>query len=310
METIRQCNLCEGHDFRFFIRGRDRLHGVKGMFSLVRCHDCGLIFLDPQPSSVEMMAFYPDDYLPYAKSPEQETSWLKRLDRQFGVQQLCLPVIQTAGTRGRVLDVGCATGNFLAGMRTQGWEVWGVEPNPVAAQYAREQVGLNVETGILEDSNFPTEFFDVVTLWHVFEHVFDPRSTLDKAWRLLKPNGWLILTIPHLESPEARLFGPYWLGLDVPRHLFLYTKPVLRRYLAETGFNYARDACVTARRIGVTTSLRFWSTEWQMDEQTRRRILAIIESLPVRLLLWPYYQTLGMLKQSSFITVFARKIER
>jgi len=309
VEHVSQCNLCTGHEFQPFITGRDRSHGANGTFYLVRCVACGLVFLNPHPSPIEMMAFYPADYLPYAKPPIQETSWLKRLDRQLGIRQLCLPVIQSAGSPGRILDVGCATGSFLVGMRAYGWETWGVEPNPTTAQYARDQAGLNVKTGILEESNFSAEFFDVITLWHVFEHVFDPRSTLNEAWRLLKPNGWLILTVPHLESLEARLFGRYWLGLDIPRHLFLYTKSVLYRYLTETGFDYVRDACVTGRRIGVTTSLRFWSTDWKLGEKARQRLLAVIDSLPMRLLLWPYYQALGILKQSSFITVFARKVD-
>jgi SAM-dependent methyltransferase len=308
MERVGECNLCGSRTAFPYVSGRDRLHGLEGSFQFVRCSSCGLIYLDPRPAAGEMAHYYPEDYEPYSQSPRQEKSWLNRLDRERGIASLCGPVIRAAGARaGRVLDIGCATGNFLDGMRARGWETYGVEPSLHAAHYARERLGLDVREGTIEHVVFEPDFFDVVTLWHVLEHVFDPAATLREAARILKPGGWIILTVPHLESWEAAWFGRYWLGLDMPRHLFLFTRPVLRRYLENSGFCYVRDACITGKHTGVITSLRFWSTDWHVSENVRQRALALVQSKFTRLLTFPYYKLAGLLKQGSFITVFARK---
>jgi SAM-dependent methyltransferase len=283
------------------------MHGLAGDFTLRQCALCGLICLDPRPTAEAIARFYPEDYLAFQSAPGEEPSRLKQLDRRTGIEQLCRPIVQLAGPRGRILDVGCATGNFLDGMRTRGWETWGVEPSAYAARYAREHLRLDVREGTLEQAGFTGEFFDVITLWHVFEHVYDPQATLAEAARILKPGGWVSLTVPNLESWEARLMGRYWLGWDIPRHLFLYPRPVLRRYLAEAGFEQIRERCITGKRIGLTVSLKFWATDWRLSESVRRRILALADSLFLRALIWPYYQFAALVNQTSFITVFARR---
>jgi SAM-dependent methyltransferase len=254
-----------------------------------------------------MGRYYPETYEPFAEAPERERSWLRRLDRRRGIENLCRPVTAIAGPTGLVLDVGCATGNFLAGMRELGWETIGVEPSPHAASYAREVQGLDVHQGTLADAALPAEHVDVVTMWHVLEHVYDPKASLAEAARVLRPGGWIVITVPHLESWEARCFGRYWLGLDFPRHLYLFSRPVLRRYLAEASLAVVKEACITGRHVGLTTSLRFWSTDWPLPVTTRRRLMAAVESPAVRLPTWPYYTLAGKLGRASFLTTFARK---
>lgn len=309
MERVGLCNLCGSRRSNPYVAGQDRIHGVDGVFQLVRCTGCGLIYLDPRPRLAEMARFYPDDYASYTASSVEERSWLRRLDRKAGINSLCRAVGRVAKRPGCILDIGCATGNFLAGMRTRGWETWGVEPNHFAAGYARDQLQLDVREGTLEQATFPSGFFDVVTMWHVLEHVHDPRATLDEVSRILKPGGWLVITVPHLESWEARIFGPYWVGLDIPRHLFLFTRLVMRRYLADAGFEYAMDRCITGRHVGLITSIRFWSTDWRLAERTRQKVVGFVNSLLARILTWPYYRLTGLLKRGSFITTFARKRE-
>jgi len=146
--------------------------------------------------------------------------------------------------RGKLLDVGCGDGRFLAKMRDLGWEVTGVEPDGLAVEVARERFGLDVHRGTLEDIRFPERTFDVVTMNHVIEHVPDPVGTLEECLRVLKPGGRLVVTTPNVESLGHRLFGKRWFHLDPPRHLYLFS---------------ARSLLMCAERAGLRVT-GFWTS--------------------------------------------------
>ena len=137
--------------------------------------------------------------------------------------------------RGRLLDVGCGNGIFLATMKELGWEVAGVEPDRQAARVAREQFGLNVHVGTLEEAGFADGTFDAITMSHVVEHLADPISALRECWRVLRKGGRLVVTTPNIESLGHRLYGKAWIGLDPPRHLFLFSPPTLRTCIERSG---------------------------------------------------------------------------
>ena len=134
----------------------------------------------------------------------------------------------------RLLDVGCGSGEFLQRMRTNGWQVTGVEPDPVAAARARGS-GLEVHDGLLEDAAFPAEAFDAIVLSHVVEHVHDPTRLLHECQRVLRPGGVLVVMTPNLESVGHRRFGADWRGLEPPRHLHLFSSRSLRTCVQRAG---------------------------------------------------------------------------
>jgi SAM-dependent methyltransferase len=146
--------------------------------------------------------------------------------------------------RGRLLDVGCGNGQFLVKMRKLGWEVTGIEPDRQAVKIAREQFDLNIHKGTLEEGKFPGDIFDAVTIVHVIEHVWDPTSTLQECHRILKPSSRLVIITPNIESLGHRLFRKAWRGLEVPRHLYLFSPRTLR---------------VCAERAGLQV-LKLWTT--------------------------------------------------
>ncbi|MGH2395464.1 MAG: class I SAM-dependent methyltransferase [bacterium] len=123
--------------------------------------------------------------------------------------------------RGRLLDVGCGSGRFLVHMRDLGWEVTGVEPDPVAVRVAHRSFHLNVASGTLEDAGFPESCVDVVTMNHVIEHVPDPISSLRECNRVLREGGRLVVVTPNVHSLGHWYFNHSWRGLEVPRHLQL-----------------------------------------------------------------------------------------
>jgi 2-polyprenyl-3-methyl-5-hydroxy-6-metoxy-1,4-benzoquinol methylase len=135
--------------------------------------------------------------------------------------------------QGRLLDVGCGSGEYLHKMHGYGWEVSGIEPDAAAGRVAREQYGLELFSGLVEDAPYPASSFDMITARHVIEHIGDPRSFLVGVCRLLKPGGRLVLLTPNGGGLGHRLFRADFYSLDPPRHLVLYTPTGLRHLVQQ-----------------------------------------------------------------------------
>jgi SAM-dependent methyltransferase len=202
--------------------------GPPGEFNLVQCQDCGLCYLNPYPSPDEMKDYYPDAYRAYRASIDES------MRRRY--QEEKLQKVQAHSQGGRLLDVGCADGLFLHLARQAGWEVRGVEMAEGSATYAQESYKLDVFTGELRAAKFPDQHFDVVTFWHVLEHLHDPLGELREAHRILKPDGLLVVDVPNIASWQAKLFGANWRALDVPRHIYHFSPDSLKALLAQAGF--------------------------------------------------------------------------
>lgn len=272
------------------------------------CLSCGQNYLTPRPGPDELERYYPQDYISYPLAIEDEPSPLRRFDRAYGLHKRCREVIRRAGPSGRILDVGCATGIFLNGMQQRGWQAVGVEPSHYAVEYARSRFGLDVVEGFLEEAHFPGESFDAVSLWDVLEHVPSPADTLAEIARLLKPGGWLVLSLPNPESWERGWFGPYWAGWDVPRHFHLFNRAVLKRYLENAGLWLSEVTSFTGRHGVLVLNVEFCMTDWNAAPETKQQVSRAIRSLPARALTWPFFSVADRLNKSSVMTVFARKL--
>lgn len=301
------CNRCGRDDTELVNRGKDLYLDRPGDFRLVRCRHCGLIYQNPQLTSDELLAYYPQEsYQRYTPAMADERSLVRRTGRQHGMWRRYRWVRRHAQREnGRLLDVGCATGAFLATVRQQGWEVTGVELSPYAAQYAREKVGLDVRTGTLEEAGFAADTFHVVTMWDVFEHVADPRGTLAEVARVLRPGGLLVAAVPNPSSFEARLFGEHWAGWDRPRHLHLYTPTVLRELLAEAGFGPVTIESFSGR-LGVTLlNVRYALTARGVPRERWGLWLDVLDNPAVRLITLPIYWLGEAWNQTTNMTAFA-----
>jgi SAM-dependent methyltransferase len=140
---------------------------------------------------------------------------------------------------GRALDLGAGTGETLDALRRDGWEAWGVEPDERAATVASQRSGIPQERVIVataEAADFSPHFFEIVVASHVIEHLHDPRGVLTKVHDWLRDDGRLLLRCPNFGSWERRLFGRWWFGLDLPRHLYHFTPATVTRMLEEAGF--------------------------------------------------------------------------
>ncbi len=286
----------------------DLLLGLPGEFSLVRCENCGLLYLNPRPSWDELRSHYPDQYHPFTGELEHERSLFVRLARRYGVARRCRAVTQRQ-RQGRLLDVGCSTGVFLNEMRQRGdWDLHGVEPVASAVTFARQHFGLKVFQGTLLDSAYPNAFFDVVTMWDVLEHVTSPSAHLCEIHRILKQGGWLIVKVPDPQCWEARLFGPFWIGYDAPRHLFGFPRRILVSKLIAQGFEIDSVRCLAGGFFTFTASLGFW-----LDAQGRKPLGKLFRdgsrSTAFRVLTAPVFSLLRRLGLGSSLTYSARKQE-
>lgn len=302
MEYI-PCPMCGADDSALVFEGGDLLHPGEETFKLNRCRVCDHYYLNPRPSVEQIGDYYPEDYMPFQSAIEDEQQWWKRLDRRHGRYRRCKPVHQAAGKAGRLLDVGCATGVFMDGMRHFGWEVEGVEPTAYAAAYARERFGFTIFEGRLEDAPYPDSSFDAITLWDVLEHVHEPREVLTHINRLLQPGGLLVMSLPNPDSLEARLLGRYWAGWDLPRHLNLYRPAQLRKHLTQMGFTVNKIRSFTSGYAVLVMSVEHWCKTHGYNAERMGRLLRI---LPLRLLAKPYYNgPADWFNLSSIMVVFA-----
>lgn len=310
METV-QCNNCGSYMYETYLVRRDLSLFIPGDFRLVRCLNCGLIYLNPRPSKQAISAFYTKDYDQYTPAVDDERP-LVRLARRYGLRKRVKAIMRHVHG-GRLLDVGCATGDFLMElMRWPGWEGFGLEPDAYATSYAAERLGLVVKQGTLETVSYPAEFFDVVTLWNVFEHLHDPLETLQMLNDLLKPGGLLVISTPRVDSLGAQLFGQYWIGYELPRHLHVFSYRTLTALLHQSGFTTLGLSCLYGGYAAAASSVRFWLRTKSISPRTRERLECVLFSYPLRILTAPWFtvmeRCLGVCSIPTFFAAKAKKL--
>ena len=221
--------------FCFAENSPGRLVREKTGYRIYRCPTCTVRYVYPQPTPAELEAIYSAEY--FERGNKYVLASPGGVDPNRLNEENKLRHITAIKPRGRLLDVGCATGGFLAVAHEAGFDVQGVEISGDASARTREQFGVDVFTGVLADARFPDEQFDVVTMWDVIEHVSDPRAHFIEANRILKPGGVLALSTGDIGSLWARVSGPYWQLLTPPQHLFYFTQPSLESMLKQTGYD-------------------------------------------------------------------------
>lgn len=302
------CNFCGRDETRPVNTGPDLLLGIAGEFKLVQCINCSLIYQNPQLEPDELAPHYPDDYLPFQEMERpDEQSRVEEMSQNYNMQRQINKVLHYHSTPGKLLDIGCATGTFLGYMQPYGFECYGIEPGENAAEFGRQTYGVDILTGTLEDSNFPDDMFDMVTLWDVLEHVADPRETLLEVARILKPNGTLIVSLPNPTAFDATLFGAYWVGWERPRHLTLYSPKLLQALLAETGFSLTAKESFAGRWALTLMSIEFWLKSKGMSAERYAKWYKLLYSVPMRLLTMPYFLLIEKLNRTTTITYFGKR---
>lgn len=246
---LPECPLCGGQEFVPLLRARDYHYGNPGEYTQAQCTRCTLAFLDPMYDEAELAGFYSQDYYAFTdRFPVSNAapSFKARIWRLLGVKEHLTkdPKFERPG---RMLDIGCGSGWFIAQMRDLGWEVKGVEPNTAAADLGRREKGLNIFSGSLMDARFPAGCFDYVRLNHSFEHMERPNQILAEIYRILADSGKLMIGVPNRDSFNARVFGRFWFHLALPVHTFSYSVRTLSRMLLKHNFKVEKVVYNTDR---------------------------------------------------------------
>jgi 2-polyprenyl-3-methyl-5-hydroxy-6-metoxy-1,4-benzoquinol methylase len=310
MESV-PCNFCGATATEPFVVVSDLLlERLDVKTTLVRCRQCGLVYQNPRPTLAEMGEHYPPQYESYADQTVQtKRNWLLQKAVQHGANKRCRFVTRHKPA-GKLLDVGCAMGGFLLAMRDQGnWTLTGVEVNQSVAALARERHGLDVFAGTLEEAQFPTASFDVVTLWDVFEHLHDPQHALTEIHRILRPDGIVVIRVPNLASWDASLFGATWAGLDSPRHLYILTPATLTAFLTKAGFGVVEHSCGIGSYMTFILSIRFWLTARGVSAKTKDSLMKVLYHPVARLLSAPLFYLVSLTLRGPLLVTIARKVE-
>jgi SAM-dependent methyltransferase len=232
-ETPFECGICGGTIAEFLFSARDfNFRTTDESFSIVRCPACGTAQTVPRPPEHTLGRFYPPLYYPISG---HDPAYYRRMIRPSQLDKL--DIVRRFKSSGTLLDVGCGAGYFVREAEDRGFSAQGIEFSREAVDFGRRQVGARITEGDFLETHLPDDSFDIVTLWHVLEHIPRPIETLKKIRTLLKPGGILIIAVPNLDSIQARVFRGHWYHLEVPRHLYHFTPAALRKLLESQGFD-------------------------------------------------------------------------
>jgi SAM-dependent methyltransferase len=243
---IEPCPVCGHAGSREWLQAPDRLHGRQEKYTLARCPGCSLVWLSNPPKPAEMHLHYTDAYHKLISAAGENAPG------RWGFRKVAIAQYKHAGA---LLDLGCSSGAFLESLKGESWRLYGIEMSAEVAKTAEARSGAHVFVGDVLEAPFRRESFDVITCFDVLEHVYEPRRVMAKVEEWLKPGGIFYVLVPNIDSAEARVFGTYWHGLELPRHLFHYSPASLRNLVKTAGLSEV--SLVTRRNPAVGTSLRY-----------------------------------------------------
>jgi len=228
---IMNCPVCKGTDFAPFLTCKDYTVSQES-FNIVSCKSCNFKFTNPRPSDSEIGRYYKsEDYVSHSDTKNGLIHRLYHMVRTRTLKQK-LSLISSYVSRGTILDYGCGTGMFLKTCADAGWKSFGFEPDCGAKKLAEEK-GLSVATS---KEDLSGNKYDIISLWHVLEHVTDLEQTLNFFSKCLTESGRLIIAVPNYTSADAKCYKEFWAGYDVPRHIYHFEIKTLQKLLGNHGF--------------------------------------------------------------------------
>ncbi len=248
---IDKCYICDGNGNYLYKDLRDRVHGVEGVWNIIKCDNpsCKLLWLNPKPSMDSIHLLYKDYYTHHTVKEKRPKDFEVILDFPFKIiysllkrilfiryERKRLNHMYLGKNGGRLLEIGCGNGERLSWLRSKGWDVEGVEIDRKAIKIATHKFNLRIYYGDLISLNLEPQIYNAIIMNHVIEHLYEPLEILKECYRLLKLDGTLVITTPNTQSLGHITFKESWMGLDPPRHLYLFNHYNLKMLVEKAGF--------------------------------------------------------------------------
>lgn len=254
------CDFCGQHTFSQIFIGKDLMHNLPGSFKVVKCTNCDFVALHPQPK--DLAFYYPSDtYHAYVSSKQDGTDLKKTVNPNLLKRANLLASLLPLKTEPyNILDLGCGNGAFLRATLfapLKNVTRIGVDFSWYACRMGKLPGQIETSVANLQSLSLKSASFDLITMWHVLEHVNHPTTVLLEVKRLLKSGGKVIVACPVVDSFEVKLFKKYWAGFDVPRHLHTFSRDTLKTALQQAGFNSYEVTGLIAGWKSIQTSCQF-----------------------------------------------------
>jgi SAM-dependent methyltransferase len=220
LESLKECPICNSQDLQPFLICEDHT-ATNETFQLLKCARCTFVVTSPRPAHTSISKYYDsENYISHTGKPSSAIDSIYLLVRKFTLRWKMTLIARYTGKPATLLDFGCGTGDFLTVCSAGGWNAYGIEPSAASDQKASTESRVMVLKSIEE---LPPLKFEVITLWHVLEHLADLENKINQLKNLLTVNGTLFVAVPNRTSYDAQVYKEKWAAYDVPRHLWHFS---------------------------------------------------------------------------------------
>ena len=227
MVDVIACPVCKNTDLQKFSLCEDYTVSHE-TFHVKQCTNCKLAITTPRPETETLGKYYQsDEYISHSGKSSGGMGFIYKLARSFALNWKKNKIVKIK-SKGSILDFGCGTGEFLNTMQRSGWNVTGIEPSPDARLKAEILTSIKIHDSV---QGLTDQKFDIITAWHVIEHVPDLNQTIQKLKSHLTKSGTIFIAVPNYQSPDANVYKEHWAGYDVPRHLWHFSKDSMNTLL-------------------------------------------------------------------------------
>ncbi|MBW8050583.1 MAG: class I SAM-dependent methyltransferase [Cytophagales bacterium] len=232
-EKIEHCPICDHQQFTNYILCEDFM-ASKESFAITTCNNCSFLFTNPRPDIDNIGKYYSSkEYISHTDRAINPMQLVYKIIRSYTLKGK-LSLINSLTKKGNLLDFGCGTGHFLNTCQQAGWNITGYEPDKKANSIAAVLTGKSIYQTI--NSIETTQTYDVITLWHVLEHIHDLDTTMKFLFTKIAAHGSVIIAVPNHNSWDTKHYKEYWAGYDVPRHLYHFTPETMKKLVEKHGF--------------------------------------------------------------------------
>ncbi len=239
METLQNCPACGSSEMTTHLQAKDYTVS-KNTFNIVRCAACDLLFTNPRPEAEQASYFYQsENYISHSNTQKGFINKLYHAVRKITLKQKTnLIQGEQKGTK-NLLDIGCGNGHFLHACQQDGWNTFGMELDPETAARAAALTGQSIFPNLQAIPEEPQ--FELISLWHVLEHVYEIDAYFEFFKKRINPGGKLLLALPNSKSFDADYFKEFWAAYDVPRHIYHFNPETIQSIAKKHGFKLAKQ---------------------------------------------------------------------